>query len=217
MNTRNFSRVLALGGTLLVLPASAFAQPDLNNAPIAQNPPNWTPGGNRGQGGPMGNRGPGGWNNVTPEQRQQQLRQRLTQIGVTATKDQDALITYVTANETALQKVRLKWNALAQAARDDATPDNQLAGLLNDLNNAMDDERARRGKARTALETQLDLPKKPRLETQLMLSGLLGDEAALLQGSGNLRGGGFGPNGFGGGGFGGGRGGGGFGGGRGGF
>lgn len=202
MDIRNCIRVLVLCGAFAALqPTFSWAQPDVDNAAKTENPPNWERGANRGMGGRGGNRALGGRNNLTPEQRQQQVKQLLTRAGVTDAKDQDAIAAFVLENETALQTLRTKWDALSVAMRDNTTSDKQLAGLLNDFRNAMDDEKARRLKAQQALNAKIGLDKKPRLETQLMMSGLLGDDAALMQ-SGSMGrfggGAGFGAGGFGG-------------------
>ena len=209
MNTpKLFSFLTWSGPALLFLPSLALAQPNADNAPIAPNPPNQTPGG---RGGNRGGRG-GFGANLTDAQRQQletqnrqwrqsQQRQRLVLAGVTDAPTQNAIVTYLEEGETARQKLREKWNTLSTAVRDGATTDTQLAALLNDFRGALDEERARRETARTALELKLGLSKNPRLDAQLTTAGLLGDEAAFVEG-GNPRGGRGGRGGFGGGGFG---------------
>lgn len=188
----NFARTRSAILFLALLPTFALAQPDANNAPKAQNPPNQNPGGNRRLGG-FG--GPGGFfgRRLSDEQRQQlevqnqrmrdiQQRQTLILSGVTDPKAQDAILLFTQEQEAARGSLRSKWNALQQALNND-TPDTQIATLLNDFRSAVDDERARRDKARSALDVQIGLSKNPRLEAQLMTSGILGDEASLVNGN----------------------------------
>ena len=189
MNTLNSIRTLTCA-LVALLPTLGFAQPNPNDAPIGQNPPNQIPGGRGGQGG----RG-GFGRNLTAAQRTQldeqnrqmrdiQQRQSLTMAGVTETAAQDAIIAFLKEQDAASQKLRARWNAVIQAAADTATTDTKMATVLNEFRSAVEDERSRRETSRSALATTLDLAKNPRLDAQLMISGVLGDEAAFVNGGG---------------------------------
>ena len=209
MNTCKLSLLVFGGPALLFLSPVALAQPDPAQAPIGQNPPNQIPGGQGGRGGNRGQGGRGGFaGNLTAAQRQQleaqnrrwremQTRQTLIMAGVLDAPTQTTLVAFLGQEEAARQKLRDKWDALLKAVSDNATTDAQIAGLLNDFRAAVDEERARREAARTALDTKLGLATNPRLDAQLMTSGLLGDEASFVEG-GNQPGGRGGPGGFGG-------------------
>lgn len=212
---------LLLGATTLTLACAGLvqAQPDANGGAPAENPPNRPAGGGNNRGG---NNNRGGRANMTEEQRKQleaqnqkmrelQQRQSMTRAGLTDVKDQDVLMAYLTNEETARQTLRDKWQSLQQLLRNNDTPDTQIAGSLNEFRAAVEDEKARKDKARTELDTKLGLAQKPRLDAMLMTSGLIGDESDTFGGRGGFGNFNFGNIGnfgnFGGGNFGGGRGG----------
>jgi Spy/CpxP family protein refolding chaperone len=139
---------------------------------------------------------------LTPEQRQQiqaQAQQRrelsvraaLTTAGFTEAALQDAVVAYSTEKEKATQALQGKARTLTQAMRTTTTTDAQIAALLNDFRAAVEEEKAQRATAQTALAAQIGLATKPRLDALLMMMGLTGDEAQYL-GSGRGFGGGNG-------------------------
>jgi hypothetical protein len=167
----------------------AHAQPNAENGAGAQNPPNQERAGRGGRA-------------LTPEQRQQiqaQAQQRrelsvraaLTTAGFTEAALQDAVVAYSTEKEKATQALQGKARTLTQAMRTTTTTDAQIAALLNDFRAAVEEEKAQRATAQTALAAQIGLATKPRLDALLMMMGLTGDEAQYL-GSGRGFGGGNG-------------------------
>ena len=198
-----------LGAFCALLPALALAQPDVTNAPKAENPPNRAVGG----GNNRNRRTP-----PTPEQlkqmaermaqiRAQVIRQTLTRAGFTDEALQSAVVDYAQQNEDARAKLMEKWTAIQQALRANTVTDAQLTTLLNDFRASVDEEKSRRDQATKALDAKIEFSKKPKLDATLMVGGLTGDEAQIVNGSLGGFGaggfGGFGAGGFGAGGFGG--------------
>lgn len=189
----------------LGLAGTAQAQPNPNDAAKGTNPPNWQ----QGNGGGRGN-----FQNMTPEQRQQffqqiqenRLRQQLTAAGFTDAATQDPIIAYMTAQDKARQPLRDRFTKLADALQGGAATDTELSASLNDLRQAVADEKTRRDAALKDLDAKISYSKKPHLEALLTVLGLIGDEASYTGGGMGGRGGrGMGGMGMGGlGGFGGG-------------
>ncbi len=162
---------------LLALSVVAGAQPDPNNAPKGDNPANH----------PV--RAP-----LTPEQLQARLlatyKRQLEAANVTDAKQQEAVIAYVTGELTSRQKLAEASRALQNALRTPAATDAQIAGLLNDLQGAASDDKARRQKAQDTLKATIDVTQFPRLEAGLTLLGLFGDVPVTGGGFNNMLGGG---------------------------
>ncbi|MBV9467636.1 MAG: hypothetical protein JOZ57_00145 [Abitibacteriaceae bacterium] len=141
---------------------------------------------------------PPAWQNLTVEQRQQlvqqmrlqarddNLKRMLGNAGFTDPKLQDALVTFIKAEEQAVQPYRDKGRKLIEALRSKTLTDAQLAMLLNDFRAAAEDEKQRRTAAQQALDKQIAYTRNPRLEAYLRLLGLVGDEASLLVGTESL-------------------------------
>ena len=201
-----------LGAFCALAPTLALAQPDATDATKAQNPPNQPVGGNRG-GNNRGGR------NLTPEQRRQMeaqrqqqralaLRETLSQGGFTDAAVQNSIVNFAAEQEKARAALQEKWRAIEQALRGTTVTDTQLTVLLNDFRALADEEKARRAKALTTLETEVGLSKKPRLDALLLVNGITGEESAIVNGAqgqggfggrgGMGGGGGFTPFGFGG-------------------
>jgi hypothetical protein len=170
MKTLKFSRrarLLSGLGTLAIAPfwavAPAQAQPDINNAPKADNP---------------ANRAPRGL--LTPEQRmQERLRRQLQALGATQAPVQDAVIAYVQAETAARTAITTKGRQLQLGLRANALTDAQVAALLNDYQGAIEEDKARRIKAQTEFLKVVDLSKMPKLEATLVLMGIYGDGPTL--------------------------------------
>lgn len=193
-NTTRFARPLLLGLALATVGA-AHAQPNANNGAGAQNPPNQNAGGGR----------RGGRGEMTAEQRAQMeaqmqqmrelgVRQMLTRAGFTDVALQNAVVAYSNERDKASQSLQDKARQLNEALRGTTATDAQLATLLNDFRAAVEEEKARREVAQSALNAKIGLAAKPRLDAMLMMAGFIGDEAQYLGGGG----GGRGPGGFGG-------------------
>ena len=162
--------------TLLALPILATAQPDPNNVPKGDNPANR----------PV--RVP-----PTPEQIQQRMqaafKRQLEAANVTDEKEQTAVIAYATGEFAARQKLADASRALQNALRTPDATDAQIAGLLNDLQAAAADDKARRQKAQATLKQTIDVTQFPRLEAGLTLLGLYGDVPITGGGMNNMLGG----------------------------
>ncbi len=189
------------GAALVLLPALAWSQPDVNNAPKVENPPNRA----------VGRRGMQGLGrnaqNMTPAQRQQmelaqiqaneaRTRQILTVGGFTDAALQTAVLAFVKERETARGPLQVKIRQITQAVRAKVMTDTQLTALLNEFRALSDEERARHQKSLTALDKQIGFSTKPQLDAFLLLAGITSDEVLTLGGMG---GGGMGGFGFGGG------------------
>jgi len=214
MKIQSTYRMLLAAAALV--PGLAYAQPDANGAPVAQNPPNINMGG--GRGGRMGQ-------NLTPAQTAQlddmeakiadlTQREEFVRAGITDTTVQDTLIAFLKDQETRRQALRDKWQTLLQGVRGGALADTQLEAQLNDFRAAMDDEKTKRSDALVKLDAAIGYSKNPKLDAELMIAGITGDEMAIMDFTPTIGGGGGGARGgFGGGMMGGGFAGGGFGGG----
>lgn len=143
----------------------AHAQPDTNAVPKDQNPPNRAVGG-RGQ-------------NQTPEQQRARIaegiKRSLLAANVTDQKQQDAVVSYVSDELEARQKLGESARTLATATRNDTLSDAQVAGLLNDYVAAVQDDRTRHQKAQNILKAAINVTQFPRLEASLTLLGLYND------------------------------------------
>lgn len=161
MNIRVFS-LLALAA----LPLVAQAQPDPNVAPKGDNPANRAV---RARGARV----------ITPEDR---FKRQLVQANVTNEAQQTAVITYITGELKARQKMVETAKTLQTNLRNRNVTDAQVAGLLNDYNVGVTDDKTRHQKALTTLKAAIDITQYPRLEAMLTLAGLYGDAPALSTG-----------------------------------
>ena len=166
----------------------------------------------QGQGGGQGGGRPD-FRNMTPEQRQQFMQQRmeegvrqqLTAAGVVK-EVQDPIVEAWKAQQTARQDIAAKARELAQGLRPNGATDEELGIMLRDLREAVTAEKTRRDTAVKELDAKISYSKNPRLDAILTVLGLIGDESAYSNMGGMAMGGrgGFGGGGPGGGGFGGG-------------
>ncbi len=157
---------------LLAWPIVASAQPDPNNAPKGDNPANRAV-----RGG--GNRARVQLQDMTPEQRMALMRttikRQLTRINVTSDAQQNAVADYVIGEAMARQKLETAALALQTGTRNTTVTDAQIAGLLNDYNAAVADDKDRHLKALNTLKAVIDVTQYPRLEAMLTVAGVYGD------------------------------------------
>lgn len=165
-----FALCTSVLGTVAVAPP-AQAQPDVNNAPKADNPVNRAP-----------RRRPN-MVDMTPEQRvQERLRRQLLAVGVTDTATQEKITAYVQDEIKAQQPLMEKARQLQVGLRGDALSNAQVAALLNDYQAAVEEDKVRHLKAQADLKKAVDLPKMPKVETLLTLMGLYGDGPNIMGG-----------------------------------
>ncbi|RYX81392.1 hypothetical protein EON83_24360 [bacterium] len=158
---------------LLALPIVASAQPDPNNAPKGNNPVNRAVGGGRARAQIQ---------NATPEQRQALMRtafkRQLTRTNVTNVAQQDAVTDYVMGEAEARNKLEDATRTLQTGLRNTTVTDAQVAGLLNEYNATVADDKDRHDKALLKLKAAIDVTQYPRLEAMLTVAGLYGDSHA---------------------------------------
>ena len=164
---------LFLAPAMLALALPIAAQPDPDNAPKGDNPTNRPVRPNRRE--------------MTPEQMrewaQNRFKRELTRAGITDQKTQNAVAIYAYDESQALNELQIKGRALQQALNTKTATETQIAGLLNDYNAALEEDKARRKKAQEELAKTFDITKNPRVEALLTLRGYWGDGPAL--GGGN--------------------------------
>lgn len=154
----------ALALSCLINIPGAHAQPDINNAPKADNPTNR----------PAGRQ-------VTPQERaRQRLRRELQLVGVNQLAVQDTLIAYIEAENEARLDLGEKGRRLQVALRGNALSDAQVAALLNDYQAAIEEDKARRDKTQAELVKNVDITKMPKVEATLVLMGVYGDGPLLV-------------------------------------
>lgn len=119
------------------------------------------------------------------------MRGMLTQSGFPDKALQDAVIDFVNEQDQAGMTVQDKTRAVAEALRNPAVTDTQMATLLVEWRAAAQAEKTRRAEALKGLDAEIGYSKKPRLDALLSIGGIIGDEASLGGGMGG-RGGGFG-------------------------
>lgn len=157
------------------LAPAAQAQPDLNNAPKAENPAARN----------RPNRGGNKDNRRTPEEN---VRQIMTQAGVNDAATQTAILDYIKADMEARAPLREQGKTLYNALQGGAVTDDQLLALVTDYRSAQQAETERRKQSQADLDAKINYTKNPRLEAMLLLTGLIGDGPMMFQGGG--RGGG---------------------------
>ncbi|MBV9865850.1 MAG: hypothetical protein JO316_10890 [Abitibacteriaceae bacterium] len=185
-STRQFHKfsvgTLALAASLS-LAGAVQAQPNPADANKGANPPNWPQGNNQ-------NNQRGNFQNMTPEQRQQMIQQFqeqrtrrvLTAAGFTDAATQDPIVAFANAQEKARQPLLDRFQKLAQALRANAATDAELSASLNDLRQAVADEKTRNEKALKDLDAKVSYTKKPHLEALLTVLGIIGDESSFITG-----------------------------------
>jgi hypothetical protein len=156
----------------------AWAQPDPNVAPKADNPPE----------NARGNRG----GNMEDRRKamEDRMRQMLTHVGVNDAPTQDAILAYVQADMEARNPLREQTMKLFRALNNGGVTDDQLLALVTDVRAAQEAEKARREKAQADLDAKIHYTQNPRLEAVLLLAGLIGDgqNGAMFMGGGGRRG-----------------------------
>ncbi|HEX8465656.1 MAG TPA: hypothetical protein VF627_13645 [Abditibacterium sp.] len=159
----------------LVLPllaaTPALAQPDIQNAPKADNPANRPVRPNL--------------QNLPPEERiKERNRRQLELMGVTAPATQNALLAYIESETAARQTLLEKAWQLQIGLRGQALSDAQVATMLNDYLAAIEEDKTRRETAQTTLKKTVEVAKMPKVEAMLTLMGLWGNAPAMLSGGG---------------------------------
>jgi hypothetical protein len=139
--------------------AVSSAQPDINNAPKAENPANRPP-----------------RRELTPEQR---LRLLIRSVGITDTARQQALITYIEGEAKERTTLMAKGRQLQIGLRG-ALTDTQVAGLLNEYQGAVEEDQERRLKAQAQLKKTVDVAKLPKVESLLTLMGIYGTGPTVI-------------------------------------
>jgi len=170
------SLALALCGSLT---SAAFAQPDPNNAPKAENPPNRT----RAARPVRPNMA-----NMTPEQRQaamaqvreQTVRRLLERSGFAEKALQDDVIAFIKEEDKLRLPLREENRKVAEALRNQGGTEDEIRTALTNLRTAVDKEKTRRAEATKAFAAKANLAQKPRLEALLTMLGIIGDEAAII-------------------------------------
>jgi hypothetical protein len=151
----------------------AWAQPDPNVAPKADNPPE----------NARGNRG---HRLDRQKQMEDRMRQMLAHVGVNDAPTQDAVIAFVQADTEARRPLREQTMKLFQALNNGGVTDDQIQALVTDLRAAQEADKARREKAQADLDAQIHYKQTPRLEAVLLLAGIIGDgqNATMFLGGG---------------------------------
>lgn len=177
---------LLVSGFALALPILAVQAQDETPAPPLQNGSNNRP----------------NFRNMTPEQRQQMMQERmaesfkttLTGAGFTEESLQNAIVEHAQAQDTAIAPLRERNQKFSQALSAGAVNDEQAAAALKTMRELVAAEKERRTTAAAALDEKIGYSKQPKLEALLTSMGLIGDEAAVLSGTTNTGGFGGGNN-----------------------
>jgi hypothetical protein len=178
-------QLFGLGGALcagVLLAQTAWAQPDPNDAPKADNPPE----ANR----PRFNRNNG---EQMRQQMEERMRAMLGQVGVNEKETQDSVLEFIKNDMEARRPLREQGMKLFQALRNGGVNDDQMLALVTDYRAAQEAETARREQAMKDFDAKVHYTKNPRLEAVLLLAGVIGEggNAMFLQ----MGGGGFGAGG----------------------
>lgn len=156
---------LLLSATLasLLCAVPALAQPDPNNGAKAENPPNRPVGGNAAA---MVDR----------------MRQLVARYGVTDPTQQEVLVNFVLSETRERGKVQLAGQKLMASLRNEGGDDALITGLLNEYMATVEEDKDRRTKALQELKKKVDYTRLPKVESYLVLSGILGDGPAIMGG-----------------------------------
>lgn len=156
MNLRTPARILALGALLTALPAAA--QPDPTNQTKADNPPVREKNRDKRQ----------------QLDREQRLRLAMEGAGVTDKDAVAAAVSHAQDQDAArLPLQRLAAN-LASALNEETLTEAQLGTLLASFKAAQEADEKRRREAEAALEARIKYSRSPRLESALLVLGVIG-------------------------------------------
>lgn len=160
------------------LSPSAQAQPDLNNAPKAENPagrnrPNRPNRPERNQNRQEGQRNP-----------EDGIRRMMQQAGVADETTQNTVLEYMKNDMQARRPLREQGQKVFRALQGGAVTDDQLAALITDYRAAQQAEKTRREQAQAELDAKIQFSKNPRLEAMLLLTGLIGDGGLVVMPNG---------------------------------
>jgi hypothetical protein len=147
------------------------------------------PGGG-GQGGGQGGFG-GGQGNMTPEQRQQrqqEMREQRMRAALTAARFtdpalQDTVVAYANNEEKVIAPLRERNRQFLAALSTGILTPEQATTALTAMRTVVTQEKERRAKAQQELEAAIGYSQQPVLEALLTSLGVIGDEAAILNGS----------------------------------
>ena len=142
-----------------------------------QSPPPDAPQGGPGQGGRGQRFGPPNAADMQAR-RDQMLRGSLTKAGFADTTLQDSIAAFAAAQDTAHQNLRDLTRKLRDAALEPTTTDAALTQQQNELQSALNAEKARTASSQNALNAKIAYSSKPRLNALLTSMGLVGDAAA---------------------------------------
>src|SRR5690606_15809627 len=110
------------------------------------------------------------------------LRDALTFTGFEDKNLQDAVVATALERESALDAVREKHRAVARGLVDKAVTDEEMSTLVADLQAASAAAKSQSVASIAALEEKIQFSRKPKLAAFLSLTGVTGDESALLGG-----------------------------------
>lgn len=173
ISNSRLARVAALALLPFLGAGAAQAQPNVDNAPKADNPTNRAARPNR-------------TNKAGAQFTKERLRRQFTQAGITDAATQEKLLAYVEAEVTARAELMKKARQLQTGLRGNTLSDTQVAALLNTYQGAAEEDKTRRLKAQADLKKSVDLAKMPKVEATLALMGFYGDGPSMMRG-GNAR------------------------------
>lgn len=101
------------------------------------------------------------------------IRDLMRRLGIVSLSTQDAILSFMNADEEGRRQVREAGRKLLSGVRRDAPPE-RLKALLSDYQGAIDANRERRERAQTALDAQVGYSLDAHLESLLWLLGVLG-------------------------------------------
>lgn len=159
----------------------AFAQPDLNNAPKAQNPANRNAGQARGERKLL--KAPDAVANREAKRRELRLERipkMLTALGVTDAKTQEAVTAHLAESGKARASLLAAQYALRRALIIKDTPDAKVKAAVATQRQAYQDYQAAFKKSLATLDEKIGYTKNARLEGALLAVGVLELEAMTI-------------------------------------
>ena len=120
---------------------------------------------------------------LTPEERRQQIEEKLralmVNLGVSRAATQDAILDYLTQDETAHAALREAEKKLLTGLRRDVPPE-RMRDLLDDYRKTVETDRDNRAGAQRNLDARIGYSLDQKLEAVLWLMGVLGEGASKL-------------------------------------
>lgn len=167
-------RILSL--CLVIFAGTALAQPDPANPAMNPAPPGGNPGFNPPALPPRFMVPPMAPGLATALM----VRNLLTQAGFNDKDLQDAVVNEAQVQQKAATGLQDKTRVLAEAIRMNALDDAKITRLMDSFTTAVQDERKARLDRAKDLDQKIGYSQKPRLRSLLTLTGIVGDEVALL-------------------------------------